>query len=205
MQADGSTQGSEHVERIESSEGLDTQRLADPLQGSVEQSPVHGLNPLVAGSQHRNGNIAALLLIGLGLLVWLGGIMPDPGAITGGMVLFTIASCFLFFALWRRIYALVIPGSILAGLSIGVPFAELTNGISVVWGLALGFLGILFAGRVLFNVRSPWPVFPAVPLFAVGVIIAIANLGSFLSAGALWLPLLLMAVGVYIGWGRRTA
>jgi hypothetical protein len=118
------------------------------------------------------------------------------------MVLFTIASCFLFFAFWRRLYGLLIPGCILAGLGMGVPLAGLTHGASVLWGLALGFFAIFVIGRALFNVRMPWPMIPSVILFAVGAIVVIANLPTFLAAGVIWLPLLLIAAGLYLGWGR---
>ena len=153
----------------------------------------------------RSTNTLALGLIGLGVLVWLLGIVPDPGLVTGGMVLLTIASCVLFFAFWRRLYPLLIPGSILAGLSVGVPFADLTNGTSVLWGLALGFLAIRLIGRSWFNVSSPWAIFPAVVLFGVGVISAVASLPAFFGLSLVWLPLLLIAAGVYLGRQRRTA
>jgi hypothetical protein len=118
-------------------------------------------------------------------------------------VLLTIASCFLFFSFWRRIYGLLIPGAILAGLSVGVTFADITDGVSVLWGLAFGFLAIYFVGRALFGVRNQWPIYPAVPLFGVGVIVAVSNLPGFLAGGLVWLPLLLIALGLYLGWGRN--
>ena len=194
MQTDKRTQ---HVERIEapeqSSAGWQTQHLVPPLQPSASQSTI--------GAQ--NHNRVALALIAIGVLVWLGRIVPDPGAVTGGLVLLTIASGILFFALWRRIYGLLIPGCILAGLSVGIPFAEITNGISVLWGLALGFMAILLVGRSFFNIRSPWPVFPAVPLFCIGMIVAVANLPTFLGASLIWLPLLLIGAGLYLGSRRQ--
>ncbi len=101
-----------------------------------------------------------------------------PGSrleLTGGMVLLTIASCFLFFSFWKRIYGLLIPGCILAGLSVGVTFADLTDGVSVLWGLALGFLALPFVSKTLFNQDSSWAVYPAVPLFAIGIIVAVAR------------------------------
>lgn len=162
--------------------------------------------PLAApmGAAGRN-NIAALLLIAIGAVLFLSRLLPDRSAITGGMILLTIASCFFFFSFWRRIYGLMIPGSILAGLSLGVTFASVTSGVSVLWGLALGFLGILLLGRALFNVRSSWPIFPAVPLFAVGTIVAAAQLPGLFAGSLIWLPLLLIGVGLYLGWGRLRA
>lgn len=187
----------EHVERIEdeTSAGLHTQRLALPSPSGAVPVPYRS---------NRN-NAVGIGLIALGILMAFGRFMPDAGAITAGMILLTIASGFLFFSFWKHLYGLLIPGSILAGLGLGIPFAEMTNGASVLWGLALGFAAIFVVGRALFNQRSPWPMFPAIPLFCVGAIIGIASLPSILSAGMLWFPLLLIGAGLYLGWGRRTA
>ena len=184
-----------------SSAGMDTQRLAP-------QPPAPQATPAAA----RRNNLAAMVLIGIGMFMLLSRMLSnghlfsmhglDSGEFTGGMILFTIASCFLFFSFWRRIYGLLIPGCILAGLSMGVPLASLTNGTSVLWGLALGFFAIFVVGRTLFNIHTSWPMIPAVILFAVGAIVAIANLPTFFAAGVIWLPLLLIAAGLYLGWGR---
>lgn len=122
-----------------------------------------------------------------------------------GMILLTIAASFMFFAFWRRWYPFLIPGSILTGLGLGIMFVELTSGASVLWGLAFGFFLIYWLGSTLFRVHAPWPIFPAVPLFAIGCIVIIANLPSFLamSGSALWLPLLLLGGGAYLAWGQR--
>ncbi len=124
-----------------------------------------------------------------------------------GMILFTIASCFLFFAFWRKIYPLLIPGGLLTGLALGVTFAGLTNGASVLYGLSLGLMGIYRVGRDLFHVRHPWPIFGAVPLFAAGTILVIASLPLYfaLANGMIWLPLLLIGTGLYLGWRRASA
>jgi len=193
MQTDYNEQDTERARQTErSSAGQLTQTLPAP-QGGV----------MTARSAGTRGNLAALALIAVGALMLLGRVVPGRGEVMGGMVLLTIASCFLFFALWKRLYGLLIPGCILAGLSLGITFATITGGVSVLWGLALGFLAILFVGRSLFNVRSQWPVYPAVPLFAVGVIAAIAQMPAFFAGGLIWLPLLLIGAGLYLGWGRR--
>jgi hypothetical protein len=149
----------------------------------------------------RNQQLGFILL-GLGALLLLGRLVTLPLELTGGMILLTIASVFYFFGFWRHIYGLIIPASILTGLSVGVTFADLTNGISVLWGLALGFLMIYGLGMRMFGQHSSWPVIPAVILFAVGLIVAIANLPAFLGAGLLWVPLLLIAAGIYLGSRR---
>lgn len=175
-----------------SSAGASTQRLAT----------VPPIEPLPQVRKERN--LAAIVLITIGVLSLLGYLSSASLEITGGLVILTIASCFLFFSLWKRIYGLLIPGCLLAGLSVGVTFAPISNGASVLWGLALGFLSILFVGRSLFRIQSNWPIYPAVPLFAVGVIIAITSLPSLFAGGLIWLPLLLIGAGLYLGWGRPT-
>ncbi len=176
----------------QSSAGLQTQQLSAP---APSRAPAAGA---------RN-NLIAIVMITVGMVLFLGRLFPDPGALTGGMVLLTIASCFLFFSFWRRVYGLLIPGCILAGLSVGVTFAGVTSGVSVLWGLALGFLSIMFVGRALFNQHSPWPAIPAVILFAVGTIVAVANAPAIFAGSLVWLPLLLIGAGLYLGWGRRHA
>lgn len=186
----------------------DTERARQAEQSSAgvptRQLPTMPPQYAPAGVSGRN-NLAALALIAIGTVMMLGRFAPLRLELTGGMVLLTIASCFLFFAFWKRIYGLMIPGSILAGLSVGVTFADITDGVSVLWGLALGFMSILFLGRALFNQRSAWPAIPAVILFAVGTIVAAANLPGLFAGGLVWLPLLLIGAGLYLGWGRRRA
>lgn len=192
MYTDQDTEQARQAER--SSAGLPTQNLAPAPQGAAV--------PALRGAGRNN--LAALALIALGTIMILGRFTPLHLEIEGGMVLLTIASCFLFFSFWKRIYGLLIPGSLLAGLSLGVTFADVTDGASVLWGLALGFLAILFLGRALFNQRSNWPVYPAVPLFAFGVIVLASNLPILFTGGLVWLPLLLIGLGLYLGWVRRS-
>jgi len=190
---DYTDQDSERARQAErSSVGTPTQNLGTPLPASL--APVRA-----AGGRN---NLAALALIAIGALALLGYLPNSRIDIAPGMVLLTIASCFLFFAFWKRIYGLLIPGCILAGLSLGVTFAQLTDGVSVLWGLALGFLTLPFLSRTLFKVDSSWAVYPAVPLFAVGIIVAVANLPGLFAASIIWLPLLLIGAGLYLGWGR---
>lgn len=176
----------------QSSAGMPTQQLG-------WQPPAAAPRMLEGG---RN-NLLALAMIAVGVLLFLGRLAPLQVEFEGGMVLLTIASCFLFFSFWKRIYGLLIPGSILAGLSVGVAFADMTDGVSVLWGLALGFTAILLLGRALFNQHSVWPAIPAVILFAVGVLVAAANLPGLFVGGLVWLPLLLVGAGLYLGWGRQ--
>lgn len=165
----------------------------------LDQSPP----PAVQRAERRN-DLLALALIAVGIVALLGRFVPASEDLTGGLVVFTIGSCFLFFAFWNRLYGLLIPGCILGGLGLGIPLAEITDGVSVLWGLALGFFAILFLGRAVLHVRHTWPVYPAVILFALGVMVAMSNLPAFFSVGLIWLPVLLIGAGIYLGW-RRTA
>jgi hypothetical protein len=186
-------QDSERARRAEqSSAGMATRQLSFP--SALDQGAT-----LTDGRPGKLG----LILVGLGVLLLLGRMFTLPIDLTGGMILLTIASVFYFFGFWRHIYGLIIPASILTGLSVGIPFAGLTDGVSVLWGLALGFLTIFGLGATMFGRRSQWPVIPAVILFAVGLIVSIANLPAFLGAGLIWAPLLLIAAGIYLGWMRR--
>src|SRR5262245_24531497 len=197
MPIEYSEQETERVRQAEgTSAGMPTQSLGPAPVVGPAMAPARGVGD-------RN-NLLALALIAGGALMLFGYLPNSRLEIEGGLILLTIASCFLFFAFWKRIYGLLIPGSILAGLSVGVTFADITNGVSVLWGLALGFLAILFLGRALFNQQSNWPVFPAVPLFAVGVIVAVANLPAMFAGGVMWLPLLLIGAGLYLGWNRNS-
>lgn len=191
---DYTEQDSARARQVEqSSAGMSTQNLSyTPPAGSAPAARAAGRN-----------NIAALIMIGVGMLMILGRLAPIHLELEGGMILLTIASCFLFFSFWKRIYGLLIPGCILGGLSLGITFADVTGGASVLWGLALGFLAILLLGRGLFNQHSNWPIFPAVPLFGVGVIILSSQLPAIFAGGLVWLPLLLIGLGLYLGWGRR--
>lgn len=191
------------VER--SSAGYQTQPLVLPPGVALPARP------------SRVSPILGVLLIVLGCMLLLGytivgssGIaalpLPSRGALQAGMIVLTVGSCFLFFALWRRLYPFLIPGCILAGLSVGIPFADLTDGASILWSLSFAFLAILFTSRMLFQWRREiiWPVIPAVVLFGVGTIIAIANLPSFLLGGVVLLPLLLIVAGLALGRARQS-
>lgn len=193
---DADTKRARQAER--SSAGMKTQQLklphvaSDLPDASLPSDPAQGRMKPIA---------IALIVIGLVLLVTRG--LALPLLIGPGMILLIIASCFFFFGFWQRIYGLIIPACILGGLSMGITFAALTNGVSVMWGLSLGFLGIYGLGSTIFGQRHPWPAIPAVILFAVGLIVAVTNLPAFFGAGLIWAPLLLIGAGLVLGMRRR--
>lgn len=181
----------------------DSERVRMAEQSSAGMATRQLSLPSAMDGTRGRGQQLGLMLMGLGAMLLLARLVTLPIDLTGGMILLTIASVFYFFGFWRHVYGLIIPGSILAGLSMGIPFAGLTDGVSVLWGLALGFLAIFGLGKTMFGQRSQWPVIPAVILFAVGLIVAISNLPAFLGASLIWAPLLLIAAGIYLGWMRR--
>lgn len=199
MQTDYTDQDTERARAAEqSSAGLPTTSLAG-LPNPPLSAPVAGT------SLTKRNNPIGLALVGLGFLMLLSRFFNLPQLeLEGGFILLTIASCFLFFAFWKRLYGLFIPGAILTGVSLGVTFVDITNGVSMMWGLALAFMSIRTFGRSLFGVNSDWAIFPAVPLFGVGCIIALTSLGPVFGFGVLWLPLLLIAAGLYLGFVRKT-
>lgn len=206
MKSEYSDYDTERVRKAEySSEGQQTQQLhhSEPIQG---YAPVgHTTLPQAPTNNPTNhNNLLALVLIVIGATLFFRNLLPSEGEVTAGLILFTIASPFLFFAFWKHIYGLLIPGSILAGLSIGVTFASLTNGASILFGLALGFATIFFTGNIWFQIKNPWPLIPASILFAVGSIITIASV-PFLGGIFVIFPMLLIVAGLYLGWRNRMA
>jgi uncharacterized membrane protein len=201
MQPESNQLDPEQAWRDESSSaGRATQRLAAP-EIQPTNLPYAAARP---SFKPRQNNLLGLGLIAVGVLFILGQLLSSVN-IQGGLFFLTLASGFLFFAFWRRIYGLLIPGCILAGMSFGVTFAEMTGGVFFFWGLALGFLGIYLIGRALFRMENPWPLYPAVPLFGVGLIVALAQLPAFMASGLALLPLLLIGAGLYLGFARRAS
>lgn len=205
MQTQYSEQDTERARAAErSSAGRATQQLAGASGYSLSAAPAQ-----------RRSRGAAVALIILGALLMLGrgtgmlsdGMQPllDAAGIdlTAGLFFLTVASCFLFFAFWKRVYGLMIPGCIIAGFAAGVTFVGMLGGAPFFWGLALGFLAIFVLGRRLFNRRSSWPLIPGVILLAFGALIAASSLPGLAAGSMLIVPLLLIAAGLYLGFGRR--
>ncbi|GAB4189257.1 MAG: hypothetical protein OHK0022_01450 [Roseiflexaceae bacterium] len=198
----------------------DTERVRTAERSSAGQQTqqLGGLPPTTASTpaparQRYPNNRAAIGLIVLGVVLLLarsfggldGLLNPLNIDLSAGMFFFTLASCFLFFSFWKRIYGLLIPGCILAGFALGVTFAGLLGGAPFFWGLALGFLAIHLLGRELFKMPQPWPIFPAVGLFAFGAFVAAVNLPGIMAGAFLWVPVLLIGAGLYLGFGRKAS
>ncbi|MBC8161692.1 MAG: hypothetical protein H7Z42_10785 [Roseiflexaceae bacterium] len=207
MQTDYTDDQTARARELEkSSAGYQTQPLTLPPSVAPTPVPSRGRSPLGLAMVLLGGVVLIGYLLNM-LFGWsvIALLLLDSGELQAGLILLTISSCFLFFAFWRRIYPLFIPGCVLLGLSVGVPLADLTDGVSVLWGLSLAFLAIFGIGRTLFpqlGKATIWPIFPSIILFAVGTIIAIANGSTLLLSGVALLPLLLIALGIALGMRR---
>jgi hypothetical protein len=200
MQTEYTEQDTERARQAEqSSAGRQTTNLA----GIPHVPPI--ASPPPAASARRN-NAIGIAVVGLGVLLLLSRFFNTAQLeLEAGMIIFTVASCFLFFAFSKRIFGLFIPGAILTGVSLGVTFVDVTNGVSMMWGLALAFMAIRQFARPLFGVNADWGIYPAIPLFGVGCLLTVIQLGPILGFGVMWLPLLLIAAGLYLGFVRKTA
>src|SRR5262249_47204275 len=131
-------------------------RQAEPSSAGMATQQLSNVPAARAATTPRRNNLAALALITIGVLMLLGRIAPMQFEFEGGLVLLTIASCFLFFSFWKRSYGRMIPGAIRAGLCAGVTFADVTRGASGLWGLALGSLAVSFLARGVVSHQTAW-------------------------------------------------
>jgi hypothetical protein len=181
-----------------SSAGLHTQQLqAQPYRNERNTQIAWVL--LILGAFMLFARLSGGLADGIGSVF-----LPLHLNIEGGVFFSIIASVFLFFAFWKRIYGLLIPGSILGGFALGVTFADFLGGAPFFWGLSMGFFGLLCIGQLLFQVRHIWPAIPGVILLALGTLVAATQLPAILGSFALIVPALLIAAGLYLGWARKT-
>jgi hypothetical protein len=179
-----------------SSSGMPTQHLNTPYN---QPAPM----PVQAGTRSLDQrSIIAGLLILFGILA-LGGNLPFWELETvPGMILLTISSGFLFFALSQRIYGLSIPGFILAGLAMGVTFVNVFGAASVLMGLSMGFASIYIFGRFFYNIDNPWPLIPGSILFLVTLIVLASSI-PFMSMPLMAVPIILIGAGLLIGMKKK--
>ena len=154
--------------------------------------------------QNRRSSALALALIAFGGLMIFNQVVPSFIDLEATMVLLTISSGFLFFAFWRRIYGLLIPGSILAGLAGGIALAGVTDGASILWGLGLGFLAIDVVGRMAFSVRGGWGSIVATILFMIGTFVFILSAPTMFGGIGLLFPIAFIGLGIWLGRHRLT-
>ncbi|MBL8154872.1 MAG: hypothetical protein JNM70_11870 [Anaerolineae bacterium] len=154
---------------------------------------------------HPNDRWAGgIVLIGIGVLVLVVNLVKSDTLAM--LVLPLLGIAFLAWAFFSRRFPLVIPGSILLGLGVGVVLAwQMTTttdepkGGVVVLGLAAGFLAIALLAPLFEKVRAWWALIPAAILAVVGVPLLMGDQGiRFLEVVGQWWPLILVAVGLYV-------
>ena len=146
----------------------------------------------------RDRSMLAIILIGLGVLFFLGMFpVSDFFPNTGGLILLVLGGIFLYAYFNTRPgyrVGFVIPGAILLGLGVGVALQNYSfiPGASIVpLTLGLGFCLIWVLEH-----RHWWALIPGGILVAVGLSDAIG-----VGMEVLW-PLALIAIGVYILYDR---
>ena len=163
-------------------------------------------NPTPASYPARRGGVVAGgILITVGALALLGQLLP--GWMAGQVFLLVFGAAFLVWGFLSRHAGLLIPGSIISGLGLGVLFAEQyrtqlpepADGGVVLVGLALGFAAItVFTALVTRRVHW-WPLIPASVVGLLGsALVASAEVGpAVVLLNQVW-PLFLIGLGVVL-------
>lgn len=148
-----------------------------------------------------NGNrarlIPGLILIALGITLLLGQYLDS----VPGVFLTLLGLVFLIPYALTRIYALLVPGCLLAGIGIGLLFDRppLSTEVAVPIGLGLGFIAIFVVQLIVARAVHWWPLVPGGILVLVGVAQGIPQAQTLLEKG--W-PLLLVFIGLVILAGQ---
>lgn len=159
---------------------------------------------------HLNDRWAAgIVLIGVGVLVLLVNLVKSETLAL--LVLPLLGIAFLVWAFLSRRFPLIVPGSVLLGLGVGVvlstqvtTLANEAKGGIVVLGLAAGFLAIALLAPLFEKVRAWWALVPAAILAVVGVPLMMGDQGiRFLEVVGQWWPLILVAFGLYVLFAPR--
>ncbi len=141
---------------------------------------------------------AVLIAVGVVLLVAL------QSGVGGEITVATIGVAFLVAYAFRRYYAFLVPGGILAGLGIGILFeTRYDGGAPVLLGLGAGFLSIyLIDASARRRMGGWWPLIPGGILTVIGLALA-AGQSGLLRAFGRWWPVVLILIGVTVLLRRR--
>lgn len=152
-----------------------------------------------AGLGDRNGRLiagASLVIVGLGLFA-----LEAVDGAGDAAILLAIGAVFMALYFMRRVYGLLVAGSIVLGVGLGQLLERVTDlsGDVNVIGIGTGFVGIYVIDRLTTTSAHWWPLIP-------GGILLIIGISSVAGASAdLVFPALLVVAGIalVVGAGRR--
>lgn len=136
----------------------------------------------------RDNKVLAYILIGLGALFLLSRIDVDTGWLWVGIV----AAAFLYGYVRNKSYGLLVAGSVLTGVAVGLLLEE-------GWGWNGAFLVSLGVGFLVIDRVEPrqsrWPLYIAGLLVILGLVTGLSEAGML---GSFWLAVVLIGGGVYL-------
>ena len=136
----------------------------------------------------ENNKLLAYILIGVGSLFLLSRLDMDTGWIWVGLV----AAAFLWGYTTRKSYGLLVAGSVLAGVAVGILLEES-------WGWNGAFLVSLGVGFAMIDRVEPktnrWPLYVGGLLALFGVVVGLSETGVL---GSFWFALILIGAGAYL-------
>ncbi len=147
----------------------------------------------------RNGRLiagAGLVIAGIGLFA-----LEAVDGAGDAAVLLAIGAVFMALYFMRRLYGLLVAGSIILGVGLGQlleRLSDLSGDVNVI-GIGTGFVGIYLIDRLTHDSAHWWPLIP-------GGILLVIGISSVAGASAdLVFPALLVVAGValVVGAGRR--
>jgi hypothetical protein len=150
------------------------------------------------GRARSNGGLwAGTILIGLGVLLLAGQLIPGAGR----YVVLVVGLALLGGFVATRGYGFLVPGGIVTGIGVGILLSEAYPSAGGLFPLSLaaGFASIWVLGA-LFQLREHhwWPLIPAAILATIGVVSLADQSGQFRDLSRLAWPIALVVIGVLI-------
>ncbi len=136
----------------------------------------------------ENNKILAYILIGVGALFLLSRLDMDTGWLWIGLV----GAAFLWGYVSRKSYGLLVAGSVLTGVAVGLLLEES-------WGMNGAFLVSLGVGFAMIDRIEPkknrWPLYVGALLGLFGLVVGLSETGVL---GSFWFALVLIGAGAYL-------
>lgn len=150
----------------------------------------------------QRSSVVGIILIMLGALFLIG----QWSGVGGEGVVALIGMAFLAAYAFTRQYGFLVPGGIMTGLGTGIIYETRMSaqGAPVLLGLGFGFLSVYVIGRMRGRMTADWwPLIPGGVLTLIGLLQAADQSGTF-GAVARWWPAVLIIIGLYLIYRRRT-